>query len=311
MSQTKALVDQLLTNVSLGYVPAGYIADQALPELQVDEMSGLIGKYTNQHLKRQDAKMGGSAKAKRVKSINYDVTDGYIVNENGLEDIVVPSELRNIPDPFSVESDKVMGLTQLLKVGKEVEFASIVTDPAVVTNGVTLAGVTQFSAYTTSSPIGVVKTARMAVKAACGFFPNRAIISPRLAEVLSYHPEIITNLGFAYEKAGALTFEDIKKFMKVDILHIGDVQYDSAEEGQAESMGELWAGDIVLYYAPTSPSKFQKTFGYYLTLKGEGGLKVYKSSINNPPNSTSIIVKDDYGYKVTNSACAYLIQDAI
>lgn len=311
MAQTRALVDKLLTNVSLGYVPTGHIAEVALPNLQVDEMTGLIGKYTNAHLKLENTKMGGRSLAKRVESIKYDTSAGYEVEEHGLEDIVTPSDVRNIPDPFSVESDKVMGLTQLLKIRKEKAFADLVTNSAVITNGATLAGGDQWQNYTTSSPIEDVKTARMAVKQACGFFPNRAIISPRLAEVLSYHPEVITNLGFNYEKAGALTYEDIKKFFKVDMLHVGDVQFDSSVEGVAESMGELWSNDLVFYYAPTTASKFQKSLGYYLTLRGEGGMKVYKSSIDNPPNSTGIIVKDDYGYKLTETACAYLLQNAI
>lgn len=311
MAQTRALVDELLTNVSLGYVPAGYLAEVALPELQVDELTGLIGKYTNQHLKKQDTSMGGRALAKRVEAIKYDVTAGYVVNEHGLEEVVTPADLRNIPDPFSVESDKVMGTTQLMKISKEIEFNAIVTDPSIITNGTTLVGTAQWTDYVNSSPITNVKTARMAVKAACAFFPNRAIISPRCAESLSYHPEVLKNLGFKYEKAGALTFDDIKKFFKVDILHVGDVQYDSAVEGLAESMGELWTGDVIFYYAPTAPTKFQKSLGYYLTLKGQGGMKVYKQPIVNPPDSTSLIIKDDYGYKITESGCAYLIQDAV
>jgi hypothetical protein len=311
MAQTKALVDKLLTNVSLGYAPTGHIAEQALPNLQVDENTGLIGKYTNAHLKLENTKIGGRAEAKRVDSVVLDTSDGYVVESHGLEDIVTPEDVRNIPEPFNVESDKVMGLTQLLKIRKEKTFADLVTSSSVITNGVTLSGGNLWSTYATSSPITDVKTARTAIKQACGFFPNRAIISAKLAEVLSYHPEIITNLGFNFEKAGALTYEDIKKFFKVDILHVGDVQYDSSVEGVAESMGELWDNDIVFYYAPTSPSKMQKSLGYYLTIRGEGGMKVYKSDITNPPNSTSIIVKDEYGFKLTNVACAYLIKDAM
>lgn len=311
MAQTRALVDKLLTNVSLGYAPTGHIAEVALPNLQVDEMTGLIGKYTNAHLKLENTKMGGRAQAKRVESIKYDTSAGYEVEEHGLEDVVTPADLRNIPDPFQAESDKVLGLTQLLKVRKEKAFADLVSNPAVITNGVTLAGGQKWSAYTTSTPIEDVKSARTAIKLACGFFPNRAIISSRAVETLSYHPSVITNLGFNYEKAGALTYEDVKKFFKVDMLHVGDVQYDTAVEGLAESMNEMWGVDVVFYYAPTTSSKFQKSLGYYLTLRGEGGMKVYKYDIDNPPNSTGIIVKDDYGFKLTDTSCAYLIQDVI
>lgn len=313
MSQTRALVDKLLTNVSLGYVPAGHIAEVALPTLQVNALTGLIGQYTNAHLKLEDTKMGGQAMAKRVESVKYDTSAGYEVEQNGLEDVVTPSDIMNIDDSgiFKVESDKVMGLTHLLKVKKEKQFADLVTNTSVVTQGVTLSGTSQWSDYVNSNPISDVKNARAAVKTACAFFPNRAIISPRVAEILSYHPSVLNNLGFNFEKAGGLTFEDIKKFFKVDILHIGDVHYNTASEGLAESLGELWVNDVVFYYAPTSSGKFQKSLGYYLQLAGEGGQKVYKSAINNPPNSTSIIVKDDYGFKLTDTKCAYLITNAI
>lgn len=311
MAQTRALVDKLLTQVSLGYAPTGHIAEEALPKLGVNENTGLIGKYTNAHLRLEHTQMGGRGKARTVEAIKYDVSEGYEVESHGLEDVVTPEDVRNIPDPFSVESDKVMGLTQLLKTRKEVTFANIVTNPAVITNGVTLVGNDKWSDYVNSDPVDDVKTARSAVKLACGFFPNRAIISARCADVLSYHPAVLKNLGFNYEKAGALTYEDIKKFFKVNLLHVGDVQYDTSNEGLAEAMTELWGADVVFYYAPETASKFQKSLGYYLTLNGEEGMRVYKSAINNPPDSTSIIVKDSYGYKVTNSTCGYLIQDAI
>jgi len=46
MSQTKAMVNKLLTQVSNGIFPAGYIADKVLPQLTVKQMSGLIGSYS-------------------------------------------------------------------------------------------------------------------------------------------------------------------------------------------------------------------------------------------------------------------------
>ena len=313
MAQTRAIVDKLLTNVSLGYLPSGHIAEVALPTLQVQAMTGLIGQYTNQHLRIEDTQMGGEAMAKRVKSVGYDTTQGYEVGEFGLEDVVTPADIVNIDDTgiFKAESDKVMGLTHLLKVKKEKVFADLVTNASVITQGVTLSGTTQWSDYVNSLPINDIKTARGVVKAASGFFPNRAIMSPRVAEILSYHPHVLNNIEFNWEKAGGLTFEDIKKFLKVDILHIGDVHYETAVEGLASSLGELWVNDVVLYYAPTSAGKFQKSLGYYLQLAGKGGQKVYKAPIVNPPGSTSLIVKDDYGFKITNAPCAYLITNAI
>ncbi|NDG31136.1 hypothetical protein EB118_13840, partial [bacterium] len=66
MAQTKAIVDKLLTNVSNGIFPTGYIADKVLPQLSVKQKSGLIGAYGNNHLRLNDDLIGGRAEARRA-----------------------------------------------------------------------------------------------------------------------------------------------------------------------------------------------------------------------------------------------------
>ena len=51
MAQESAIVDKLLSGVSNGYMPEGFIAEQILTPLTVAETTGKIGKYGNSHLR--------------------------------------------------------------------------------------------------------------------------------------------------------------------------------------------------------------------------------------------------------------------
>ena len=58
-TQSGALVEKLLTNVSNQLIPEGYISELILPVLNVVQTTGLIGKYSNDHLRIIDTTVGG------------------------------------------------------------------------------------------------------------------------------------------------------------------------------------------------------------------------------------------------------------
>ena len=311
MSQVKAIVDKLLTNVSNAYIPTGYISEAALPTLSVKQKTGKIGKYGNNHIRLVNAKMGGRGKARRFEPIIRD-SDLYSIESHGLEGMVTPDDYSNVEEPFEAESDESTGLTSTLWTGKEHAFAAAITDPAIVTNNVDITGATdKFDEYTNSTPLDVFRDAQNAVLDACGVMPNRAVISQKMFNVLKYHPSILRSLGFSDNRAGKLSVSEVAHAMDVDILHIGDVAYNKGKEGEADDLEQIWGKDIVFYHAPKAAQKYQLSFGYYMTLKGRGSRRVYKYTVNNPPGSKGIIVQDDYVFALTNTTCAYLVQNAI
>lgn len=307
----RAIVDKLLTNVSNAYIPTGYISEAALPTLSVSQKTGKIGKYGNNHIRLVNAKMGGKGKARRFDPIIRD-SELYSIESHGLEGLVSEDDFANVEQPFDAESDETVGLTSTLWVAKEHAFAAAVTDPATVTNNVTIsAGTDKFTDYTNSTPLNVFRDAQNAVLDACGVMANRAIISQKMLNVLKYHPQILDTLGYSQNRAGKLSVSEVAHAMDVDILHVGDVAYNNAKLGEADSLDQIWGNDIVFYHAPRTAQKYQLSFGYYMTMRGRGSRRVFKFNPNNPPGSRGIIVQDDYVFALTNSDCAYLIQDAI
>lgn len=311
MSQIRAIVDKLLTNVSNAYIPTGYISEAALPTLSVKQKTGKIGKYGNNHLRLVNAKMGGKGQARRFDPIIRD-SELYSIESHGLEGMVSEDDYDNVEEPFEAESDETQGLTSTLWTGKEFAFAAAVTDPATVTNNVDITTASdKFDDYSNSKPLDVFRDAQNGVLDACGVMPNRAIISQKMFNVLKYHPAILRSLGYSDNRAGKLSVSEVANAMDVDILHIGDVAYNTSKLGEADALSQIWGTDIVFYHAPKAATKYQQSFGYYMTLKGRGSRRVFKYNVNNPPNAKGIIVQDDYVFAITNADCAYLIQNAI
>lgn len=310
MSQQKAMIDKLLTDVSQMYTPPGLIADQVLPVISVKQKTGKLGKYGKDHLRLEHSLAGGKAAYKRVSPIVRS-TDSYEVESHGLEGIVTEDDYDNVEQPFDAEQDETLGLKSLIAINKELAFATAFTDSAVLTQNTTLSGTSQLSDYANSDPIGVFKAARLAVYDGCGLAPNMGIMDWSVANTLAYHPGILDALGFTMNRAGQLSEAELAKALGLDKLIIAQGKYNSSKKGQADSMVNIWGKHIVMYYAPAKAAKYQTSLGYKIELAGRGSNRVSKYAINNPPNSTGILVDDSYDVMLTDVTAAYLIKNAI
>lgn len=310
MAQTKAIVDKLLTQVSSAYIPSGYVSEEVLPGISVKQTTGLLGKYGSEHLRIQNTVMGGRGEARRVEVITR-TTQSYTIEAHGLESIVTPDDYRNVELPFRAEEDEVVGLTTALWLGKEKALADVLGSTSIMTQNQTLSGTAQFNDYTASTPLTVFRTAFSAVKNGCGMAPNAAVMSWGVYNVLKYHPSILTALGYAANRAGLLSREDIARAMDVKYLYISDAAMNTAAKGQAETLASVWGRDLIFYVRPEKAAPYQTSLGYYLTYENEGPRKVYKFAVNNPPESTGIIVMDSYDMFLSNVKAGYLVKNAI
>lgn len=311
MAQTRAQVDKLLTNVSNGLFPTGYIAEQVLPMLGVKQKTGLIGAYGTSHLRVIDDLIGGRAEAQRVDPITRQVDNTYVVGSHALEGVVTQDDYDNVEEPFDAEADETNGLTSLILTNKERALSSALFNTSTITQNSVLSGTDQFSDYANSSPTKYFKDAHNAVLDGCGMPANAAVMSQKVFNTLIYHPEILAKLGFAMNRAGTLTQDELAKAMNVQKLFIGNVPYESAKEGQSSSLAQAWGNSILMFVRPEAAAKRQVSLGYYVRMNSRKQRAVYKYNLDNPPGSTGIIVQDDYVFELTNVNAAYLIGSAI
>lgn len=309
-TQTRSVVDQLLTQASLGYVPKGCIADAVFAKLKFAQYTGKLVGYGKNHLRIENTIAGGKGKYRLVEPITSS-TQGFDIETHGLSSILTPRDYKNKTQPFDVEKDEVMGLSTLLMLSKEYGLASVLKSTSIITNNQTLSGSSQFSDYVNSDPLNVFRLAKKAVRDACGAPVDTAIIPYDVAEVLRIHPQLLDVLGFKFARAGGLSDEELAKALKINRVLIPDVKYNSAKEGQSDVLADMWGKDVQLLVAPEKAEKWQVSAGYDIGLEGSTPRKVYKNPILNPPNSTEILVEDEYDHLIADVNAAYLIKDAI
>ncbi len=311
MSQMKAQVDKLLTNVSNAYVPEGLISEKVLPQIEVAQDSGILGYYGKDHLRLENSVTGGRGRARKVEAITRKVDKTYLIQPHELQGEVTESDYRNVELPFDAEKDETLGLTTLIAIEKEYLLAQSLQSSSILTNGVTLSGTSKFSDYANSNPVQVVKTAQNAVLTACGKMPNKAIVPALVANTLRYHPQVLQNLGFAQNRAGQLTNEELAKFLNVEEIFVPDSAYNAGKEGQSDSMTQIWGNHITFLVAPKAAGKYQVSLGYYIKRSGIAARRVKKWNIEETFGNTGILVGDYYQFRLVDVTAAYLIKDAI
>lgn len=309
MSQTKAQIDKLLTEVSNGLFPKGYISEKVFPTLSVKQKTGLIGGYGNTHLRAVDDLIGGQAKAKYVEPVDYKLTEQYQIFSHALAGIVTQDDYDNVEQPFDAESDQTMGLTHMILTNKEKSLADSLFSTSVITNNGLIG--TKFDVYSSSDPLANFKEAQNGILDSSGVSPNAAIMSRKVFNTLVYHPQILDVLGFKYNQVGLLSMEDIKRALNVEELLVADAPYISSKEGQADSLAQIWGDSILMYVKPSSAAKYQISLGYHMKMNSRASRAVYKTSIDNPPNATQILVEDSYSFKLVNTNAAFLIPNVL
>lgn len=221
MSQTRAIIDKLLTKASSMLKPEGYISEQIFPYIGFTQKTGKLAKYGHSHLRIESSITGGRGKYRRVEPITRSNV-GYDIKGHGLEGLVTKDDYRNVELPYKAEEDEVIGLSSQLWTEKEFVLASALSNTGTITQNTTLSGTSQFSDYANSDPLSRFKTARAAVKNGCGKMPDTVWMDERTADVLKFHPQLLDFLGFKFAKPGGLDMDSLAKALNVKRVLIAD-----------------------------------------------------------------------------------------
>lgn len=310
-TQDSAIVSKLLTNVSNGYFPEGFIAEQILPPVFVKQTTGLVGKYSNNHLRIVTTRHAGKGDYNMYSPITVD-SDTYSIENHGLYDIITDVDMRNFEKPFDAEVDSTEALTLAHKLSKEYALASVLRNASTITQNTTLTGNNQYDnlSHADSTPLSDKIVAFAAVRDATGMKPNTLIASEEVIDNLLVHESLMDSLGFKYNRTGGMKLDELARSLGVKQILVGSAMYNSAAEGQTDSLTSIWGNDLLYaYIAP--PRLRQKTLGFEFRLTGTKARQTYRYKPTMPVDSKGVIVTDNYDLNLLNVECAYLIVDAI
>ena len=312
VTRNRARQDELLTNVSRRRSVQGLIAGEVLTDLQVGKDSDLIGKYGKENLRVEASIVVGESPYPRITA-NTKSSDRYALEKHGLSGIVTEADKDNEMQPFDAEKDVTQDLTDKILLGREVALATPLTNTAIITNNVTLAGVDQYDDYSNSTPLEDFGIARASIYDNSGMIVEMpggfAIVPWKVYNILKFHPDLIDNIKHTVNMKSGLTFDQLKATMGVDRILIPYSQYNSAKEGQTDVITSTWGNHIVFGFAPRTGTKRIETLGF--NVHKRKNYRVFKNALGNPPNADEIMVDIEYDDLITEAGAAYLIKDAI
>jgi len=259
-------VDKILTQYSIMYRNANYINELILPVLKVIEKSGKFAIYGKDNLRPYT---GGIYRAPgtRAHTVDYSVSQGtYMCNEKALEKLVPDEYVINTDDPYDPRRDAVAVIMDNIAVNQELALSTTLADATVITQNTTLTGTDQWSDKTNSDPFADIETAIDAVRTATGKRPNTMVLGYDAYQALKSHPDVREQLkytnGGQFSEEAVVAF--IKSYWKLENVFIGDAVYNSADDGQTDSLTSVWGAHCWLMYRASRPSMMMPTFGLTL-----------------------------------------------
>jgi hypothetical protein len=101
----------------------------------------------------------------------------------------------------------------------------------------------KWDVYATSDPLADVKAAKAVIWAQTGLEPNTLTLPKLVADKLALHPKI---RAIYPTFNGPITQEMLRAAFEIDKLHIASGVVNTANEGQAISIGAIWGNNVFL-----------------------------------------------------------------
>ena len=254
-------VDQALTNVSISYHNAQYVADQIFPVAPVTKQSNKYFIYSKDRFRvTDDARRPGA----RANEIDWSLsTDTYYAEGHALAQ-AIPDELRaNADQALDVDVDTTETLTDLIFLQRELAVANAVLNPTLMTQNTTLSETSQWSDYANSDPVAAVEAQKSTIQLQIGQPPNALLVGYPVFQQLRSHPAIIDR--FKYTQVGIVQPEHLRSVFNVDYFLIGGAIENTAIEGEADNFQYVWGNNAVLFYKPPAPGRRTVSVGYQFT----------------------------------------------
>ena len=297
-------VDQLLTNVSIGYSNAGYIADQIFPVVPVDKQSDKYLTYDKSHWFRNEAKIRATGTKSERGGWNYS-SDTYFCDRFSYGHEICDEERDNADNAFQLDSDAAEFATDKILMQREVAFAGDFFKTSVW--GTDKTGGTDFtrwSDYAGSAPLVDVSDWMDTIEASIGREANRLVMGKQVWTKLKWHPDLIDTIK--YTQRAQMGLDLAATLLEVDRILVGRAIYTTSPEGTAEasvSYSRIWGKHALLIYVPNTPSLRQPAAGYTFTWQRvPQSLRYIKRMRDEEREADLIEANAYYDHKVTGAA---------
>src|SRR3990167_9199011 len=288
--------DKLLSNISVLYKNAEYVADLVFPILNVEKDSDQYRVYTR-NFRIPETRRSNKGVA---KEFDFNVTsNSYLLEKHALKDYVTDNDARNY-DVGDLRADTVNNLTDAILRRVELSTANLFTS----TNwslGVSLASTAQWSSNTTTSnPIPLLDTASTTIIQNSDLVPNFAVIPRNSFISAKNHTSVLDRVKYTSKE---MTKEIMSGLFGLPEILVPMAVQDTAAEGVADSVSAIWGDNVFVGYKPARPSPMTPSCGYIFK-ENKSMVKRWREEER---DAEAIEVNINFQPKIVASLSGYLI----
>lgn len=300
-------IDVALSNMAIGYRPEGFIADMIFPVVPVQKQSDMY--YVFSRADRLRIESTTRAPGTRAKQVTEDIGSGtYFAKNYALSAPAVLEDKVNA-DPLLLSAllnGKSTYLLDKLMLDMESRVARMVCSGTNVGSSAAVG-----SAWSgAGDPLGNINAALDNVRFSNGVRANRIVFG--LEAWKSFRRDsTIRNIIFGTNNGGGYpSVQQVKELLEVDEVLIGGAFQNTTQEGQAEALSTIWKDNVLVYYAPPTPSIERPSFGYNFRWAAAGlpNMQVERHPYDSRTKSEDIEVGYYQDEKITGASYGFLLK---
>ncbi|MCL6454365.1 MAG: hypothetical protein K6T78_12205 [Alicyclobacillus sp.] len=304
-------VERNLTNYSQRYNNPAFINEKLFPPTMVQFESDKYVIYDLSHFRLYETERADGARSAQVQ---WKFSEGlYFATEHSLKGLVTDRERRNADKPLTLDIDTLELVTDGVMLRKEYDAAQLARNPSNYPSGNTsaLSGTSQWSDYSSSTPLDDIKTMQLAVFEASRQYPNTLVLPYQVALTLAYHPTILDLVKYTHDNLlqalmGADGMLPKQLFGMQVVIGGAAVTTSDGTDVSTSDLTDVWGKDVIAAYVEQAPKL--KSISYGKTFRTEKYVRKWREE---ELHGDWVEYNDVYDLALTAAPTGYLLQSAI
>ena len=303
-------IDAALTNVSVAYKNADYIADLVAPPVSVRKQSDKYFIYDSERegFRASDDRRAPGAEA---NAVDYALAnDSYFCEDHALESVIPDEERENADPAIQVDIDRAEFLTDKIELNREIALAAAIRAAGAIP-GDTLTGDDQWS-DPDSDPVVAVEAKKAVIQAAAQVAPNTLVLPYEVYVAVRMHPKVVSRIQ--YVRMGIATPSVLAELFDIPRILVPRAQVNTAQPNQTPAMSYVWGKDALLCHVPARPGlKTVALAGTFLWTAVPGGVsgRIVEIWREDRRKADVMRVQKYYDQKIIAAGAGYLWKSAV
>lgn len=249
-------IDTVLSNIVIGRRPAGYIADQLLPVLNVSKQSNVYYKRNFKENLQYVPDLDKRAPGTKSKEVFWSVSsDTYFAKNYALSTHWTTEDEVNADDAIALNQESAEYVTDRLLISYEARVAGVANTAANVATTTHVS--TAWSNTTGSRPFDDLSNEIENFRARTSLRPNLLIVPEQVATYLRRNDQISAHL-FG-DRGGIATDDQIAAMLKIPKILVPEIMVNTAGVGEtlagAGTISPVWGNFVHLAYVSPLPGR--------------------------------------------------------